>query len=247
MTISDTTNQVEKLVQIGIPTFESFYPSLYLDVKSPGKASWVLRYQLHGKRRQFKIGGYGNSDNPSGDDVFTMLSFSEKWPESVRFVKHYESAVLTKPEATFSAFWRQRKRWLSKRSGYSSLLVKATAIITYLANVAAFVSLIAIIVGFGSAWASKLMWVLFIKTLLDLVLTRTISRDLQPHCGIANILMTEIFVAVYVTFLGIFGNNTIRQLPDIGKGNSRFYKVDYLLPDVDLHLKDFFLPGRKFT
>lgn len=154
-----------------------------------------------------KIGGYGNSDNPSGDDVFTMLSFSEKWLESVRFVKHYESAVLTKPEATFSAFWQQRKRWLSKRSGYSSLLVKATAIITYLANVAAFASLIAIIVGFGSAWASKLMWVLFIKTLLDLVLTRTVSRDLQPHCGIANILMTEIFVAVYVTFLGIFGNS----------------------------------------
>ncbi|MFT6026856.1 MAG: hypothetical protein ACI8P5_001111, partial [Bacteroidia bacterium] len=29
---------------------------------------------------------------------------------------------------------------------------------------------------------------------------------LQPNCGIANILMTEIFVAVYVTFLGIFGN-----------------------------------------
>ena len=59
MTIFDTTSQVEKLVQIGTTTFENFYPSLYLDVKSPGKASWILRYQLHGKRRQFKIGGYG--------------------------------------------------------------------------------------------------------------------------------------------------------------------------------------------
>ncbi|PCI61547.1 MAG: hypothetical protein COB35_05975 [Gammaproteobacteria bacterium] len=59
MTIFDTTSQVEKLVQIGTPTFESFYPCLYLDVKSPGKASWILRYQLNGKRHQFKIGGYG--------------------------------------------------------------------------------------------------------------------------------------------------------------------------------------------
>lgn len=154
-----------------------------------------------------EIGGYSNSTNPSGDDVFTMLSFSEKWPDSVGFVKHYESAVLTKPEATFSSFWQQRKRWLSKRSGYSSLRVKGTAVITYLANVAAFISLITIIVAFGSAWAGKLMWILFIKTLADLVLTRNVSRDLQPHCGIANILMTEIFVSVYVTFLGIFGNN----------------------------------------
>jgi hypothetical protein len=49
MIISDTSSQIEKLVQIGTPTFESFYPSLYLDVKSPGKASWILRYQLHCK------------------------------------------------------------------------------------------------------------------------------------------------------------------------------------------------------
>jgi glycosyltransferase involved in cell wall biosynthesis len=153
-----------------------------------------------------EIGGYKNAENPSGDDVFTMLKFREKWHDSVQFVKHYESATLTKAEDTFSSFWQQRKRWLSKRSGYSSNLIKATAIITYLANVAAFVSLIAIIIAFGSSWTNKLMWVLFIKTLLDLVLTRTVSRDLQPHCSIANILMTEVFVAIYVTFLGIFGN-----------------------------------------
>lgn len=153
-----------------------------------------------------EIGGYTSSENPSGDDVFTMLQFSEKWPDSVRFVKHYESAVLTNAQPTFSSFWQQRKRWLSKKGGYSNLLVKGTAIITYLANAAAFISLIAIIATFGSDLTNKLMWVLFVKTLLDLILTRTVSRDLQPHCGIANILVTEIFVAVYVTFLGIFGN-----------------------------------------
>ncbi len=153
-----------------------------------------------------ETGGYMSSENPSGDDVFTMLQFSETWPESVRFVKHYEAAVLTKPEATFSAFWQQRKRWLSKKSGYSNWLVKGTAIITYLANAAAFVSFVAIIAAFGTELTNKLMWILFVKTLLDLILTRTVSRDLQPHCGIANILVTELFVVVYVTFLGIFGN-----------------------------------------
>lgn len=153
-----------------------------------------------------EIGGYSSSANPSGDDVFTMLQFSEKWPDSVRFVKHYESAVLTRPESTFSAFWQQRKRWLSKKGGYSNLLVKATAIISYLANLTALCSLVAIIAAFGSYWADRLMWILFIKTLVDLILTRTVSKDLQPHCGIANILITEILVIVYVTFLGIFGN-----------------------------------------
>jgi len=153
-----------------------------------------------------EVGGYGSSENPSGDDVFTMLKFNDKWPESVRFVKHYEAAVLTNPEATFSAFWQQRKRWLSKKSGYSNCLVKGTAIVTYLANLAALLSFMAIIVAFGSYWTDRLMWILFIKTLLDLILTRTVSRDLQPHCGIANILVSELFVVVYITFLGIFGN-----------------------------------------
>jgi len=152
------------------------------------------------------IGGYNSSENPSGDDVFTMLQFSERWPNSVRFVKHYEAAVLTDAQPTFSSFWQQRKRWLSKKGGYKSPLVKATAIITYSANVAAFVSFVSIVVAFGSYWTDRLMWILFVKTILDLTLTRTVSRDLQPNCGIAHILVTEIFVAVYVTFLGIFGN-----------------------------------------
>jgi len=153
-----------------------------------------------------EIGGYGSSENPSGDDVFTMLNFSEKWPNSVRFVKHYEAVVSTRPQPTYSTFWQQRKRWLSKKSGYSNLFVKGTAVITYLANVAAFVSLIAIIVAFGSYWTDRLMWLLFFKTLVDLIITRTASRDLQPHCGIGHILIAEIFISIYVTFLGIFGN-----------------------------------------
>ncbi len=158
------------------------------------------------KNAFIELGGYENSENPSGDDVFTMLKFSEKWPDSVRFVKHYESVVSTRPQTTYSTFWQQRKRWLSKKGGYSSSLVKGTAVVTYLANVAAFVSLVAIVFSFGSFWADRLMWILFVKTLLDLIITRTVSRELQPYCGISHILIAEIFISIYVTFLGIFGN-----------------------------------------
>lgn len=158
------------------------------------------------KNAFIELGGYGNSENPSGDDVFTMLKFREKWPDSVRFVKHYEAVVSTRPQPTYSTFWQQRKRWLSKKGGYSSSLVKGTAVITYLANVAAFVSLMAIVFSFGSFWADRLMWILFVKTLLDLIITRTVSRELQPYCGISHILIAEIFISIYVTFLGIFGN-----------------------------------------
>lgn len=153
-----------------------------------------------------ETGGYSNNANPSGDDVFTMLNFSEKWPESVQFVKDYEAAVLTRPQSNFSDFWQQRKRWMSKNAEYSNWLVKSTALITFLANAATFASLIFIVTALASYWTDKLMWILFIKTLADLIITRNVSRDLQPYCGIANILVTEVFVSFYVTILGVFGN-----------------------------------------
>ncbi len=59
MNISQTVRRIDALVASGKPTFESIFPSLYLDVKSKGTASWIIRYQLYGKRRQYKIGAYG--------------------------------------------------------------------------------------------------------------------------------------------------------------------------------------------
>ncbi|MDP6907968.1 MAG: glycosyltransferase [Flavobacteriales bacterium] len=152
------------------------------------------------------IGGYTDNGNPSGDDVFTMLKFNEKWAGSVQFVKDYRAVVHTNPQESFSGFWQQRKRWLSKKSGYSNIWVKSSALITYAANVTGFAALIVCIFNFGSFWADKLLWLLVIKTILDLMLTRAVKKDLQPDCGIWNIIPAEIFIVTYVTLLGIIGN-----------------------------------------
>ncbi len=161
---------------------------------------------IYDKHAFKEMGGFGSSKNPSGDDVFSMLSMHRKWPGSVQFVPHFQAVVATAPQPDLSSFWQQRKRWLSKKSGYSNAWVKGVAIITYLANLTAFVSLMALILAFGSLWTTLLMWVLFVKLLLDLVLIRTVSRDIQPYCGISHVLLAEIFIVCYITFLGIFGN-----------------------------------------
>lgn len=61
MNILETAKHVEALIQSGHLVFESVYPSLYLDVKSKGTANWIIRYQLFGQRRQYKIGGYSKN------------------------------------------------------------------------------------------------------------------------------------------------------------------------------------------
>jgi len=42
MSILEQRNRVDERVKLGNPTFENFYPSLYLDIKSPGKANCII-------------------------------------------------------------------------------------------------------------------------------------------------------------------------------------------------------------
>jgi len=161
---------------------------------------------LFDKRSFDEVGGYGNDGNPSGDDVFTMLRINDKWPGSVRFVKDSGAAVRTDPQKTFADLWQQRKRWISKKSGYSNFHVRASALITYAANATGLMALTVCIVNFGSCWADRLLWLLLIKTILDLMLIRTVKRELLPDCSILIIIPAEIFIVTYVTLLGMVGN-----------------------------------------
>jgi len=153
-----------------------------------------------------EIGGYSKERNPSGDDVFVMLQLAEKWPNSIRFVKDFRAIVQTAPQPNLSSFWQQRKRWLSKKSEYSNTVVKATALITYAANVVGFIALIFCFGGFCKSWTETLSWLLVIKGILDLALTQTVKRNLLPNCSTWTTFPAEIFIVTYITFLGILGN-----------------------------------------
>ncbi|MFT5280338.1 MAG: biofilm PGA synthesis N-glycosyltransferase PgaC, partial [Bacteroidia bacterium] len=89
-------------------------------------------------REAFKaVNGFdGIADNPSGDDVFLMLKIHDQKPGSVRFTKSIETIVATDAPSSLSAFWQQRKRWLSKKSGYSHPHVKNAAYAVFFGNMA---------------------------------------------------------------------------------------------------------------
>ncbi|MCF8257983.1 MAG: glycosyltransferase [Flavobacteriales bacterium] len=181
-------------------------------------------------------GGYSGSSNPSGDDVFLMLKMKgretgeggrgvrESANESQRdgsspsasdgggvgrgviFVKDPSALVSTAPMPTFRDFWQQRKRWLSKKGGYTDMHVKATAIVTYLANVGALMALVLAPSVFPSTAADLLISALLLKTVADLLFIRRVARDLMPSCGIWEIVPAELFILIYTSLLGLVGN-----------------------------------------
>ncbi len=124
----------------------------------------------------------------------------------VIFVKDPSALVSTAPMPTFRDFWQQRKRWLSKKGGYTDLHVKATAIITYLANVGGLLALVLAPFVFPSKAADLLLSALLIKTVADLFFIRRVARDLRPSCGIWEIVPAELFILIYTSLLGLVGN-----------------------------------------
>ena len=152
-----------------------------------------------------EVGGFSKQQNPSGDDVFTMLKINDKWPQSVGFVKDFRAIVQTTPQPTFSAFWQQRKRWLSKKGEYSNWMVKATALTSYFANVIGLLALLISIAMLGTFVSDTLLWILLVKTVVDLYIIRRTRNDLNPICGVGSIIPAELFMLFYVPILGIFG------------------------------------------
>ena len=60
-------------------------------------------------------GGFaGNFERASGDDIYLIQKIALRQPESVGFVNDKNAICYTKSEATWSAFFNQRKRWASK-------------------------------------------------------------------------------------------------------------------------------------
>lgn len=163
-------------------------------------------------REAFKaVGGYSGSSNPSGDDVFLMLKLKERAASNaalggVVFAKDARALVSTHAMPSLKAFWQQRKRWLSKKDGYTDRHVKRTAILTYLANVAGLVALIGLFLPTSTLVFDMLTGALVLKTLADLFFIRMASRDLMPTCAMWEIIPAQFFILIYTSLLGIVGN-----------------------------------------
>jgi len=172
-------------------------------------------------REAFKaVGGYSGSSNPSGDDVFLMLKLKGTGDEGretrdegreardggVVFAKDARALVSTHAMPTLSAFWQQRKRWLSKKDGYTDFHVKATAILTYMANLAGLIALIGISLPISTIAFDLLLSALLLKTLADLFFIRMASRDLMSTCAMWEIIPAQFFILIYTSLLGIVGN-----------------------------------------
>lgn len=162
------------------------------------------------RRESFKtVNGFSGVDsNPSGDDVFLMLKLKEENPESVVFCKNADAIVSTKAPSTLSEFWQQRKRWISKRTGYSDSSVKRNAWMALAGNAMMLVSLLGILQPHADFRPQKMAFlgVILLKFLADILLLMPVSEFFRSKFGTLTFLLSEFWLATYVPLLAIFGS-----------------------------------------
>lgn len=154
-----------------------------------------------------KVDGFKGVDKlPSGDDVFLMLKLLKEYPRSVMFLKSKEAIVLTQPQENVKSFFNQRKRWLSKRPGYKSFAVIAIAMLVYLANLVCFLSFFMPFIYSRWTWLATLVVFLF-KLAVDYLLLQGAAAWVGKKKLLWWAPVEEILVILYVTLMGVFGNN----------------------------------------
>lgn len=96
------------------------------------------------------VGGFTGSEHiASGDDELLMHKIAKQFPHKVAFLKSPKVLVSTQPQASWIAFFHQRKRWASKWEHYENIFAKMLAVWVFLVNFAMILSLIYL---FSKTW-----------------------------------------------------------------------------------------------
>ena len=137
-----------------------------------------------------------NESVSSGDDMFLMMNLQKQFKGSIKFMKEAKGIVSTLPENSIKAFFRQRMRWTSKSTSYTSLDVISSAVIVLLANT--------LILG-GFLINPKYTFVfLVIKMVVDFPILYLSTTTLKGGNNLSVYLITEILYPFYVV-ISAFG------------------------------------------
>jgi cellulose synthase/poly-beta-1,6-N-acetylglucosamine synthase-like glycosyltransferase len=94
-----------------------------------------------------EVEGYRNHQHiASGDDVFLMLSFANKWNDSV--VSNPKSKITTNTVDSWSAYFQQRSRWGMKARHYNDKHLLQIGILFLLSNLGMIAMMVAAFVSF---------------------------------------------------------------------------------------------------
>ena len=151
------------------------------------------------------VDGYkGNTDIPTGDDIFLMQKIEAAYPDGIGFVRDKRACVYSNPEPTFAEFIAQRVRWTSKSTSFQKRSVTAILTFAYLFNL---LILIFIPIAFEQLeWAWLPLAIAFgTKVLVDTLFNISVLGFFRRSILLLLIPIFEPLHIIYVVCIGVLG------------------------------------------
>jgi cellulose synthase/poly-beta-1,6-N-acetylglucosamine synthase-like glycosyltransferase len=160
---------------------------------------------LYEKKAFQEVDGYkGNTDIPTGDDIFLMQKIELNYPNAIGFLKDMEACVYAKPEKTFSDFVAQRVRWTSKSTGFQKKSVTLILLFAYLFNLLILIFIPIALQKAELAWL-PLAVAFGTKFLMDLVFNIPVTHFFKRKILLLLLPIFELFHILYVVAIGVLG------------------------------------------
>jgi len=114
-------------------------------------------------------------DLNTGDDVFLLHSLKRQTGSKIMWLESRDAIVTTSSSPTLKTFLLQRKRWISKWSGYSDRFTILTGILTFTAILLQIAALVSLLINISFLWL--FMNIIILKSIPDfLILYNTAAR-----------------------------------------------------------------------
>lgn len=158
---------------------------------------------VYEKSAFFEVGGFGNDQFSSGDDVFLMLKIKEFYGnKSVRFLKNDTAFVLTKAKRSLNEFIHQRTRWASKNKGYD-LKILTISFTVFITN---FLVIVGLFWGIFNPEILRIMLMfILLKTLIELPVFIGVVSFAKRTSLLLYGLPLILFYPIYIIVAGIAG------------------------------------------
>ncbi|WP_456420826.1 glycosyltransferase family 2 protein [Lutibacter sp.] len=150
-----------------------------------------------------KVKGFeGNTEIPSGDDIFLLEKIHTLFPHQTLYLKSTDSIVQTNAVNNLKSFFNQQIRWASKTTAYKSNFTKVIGIIIFLLNFLLVSLLIAIIIK-PFIWR-YLVVVFFLKLCIDFILIYKTSLFLKARKSLKYFPIISLLHPFFVVFTAVF-------------------------------------------
>jgi len=156
---------------------------------------------LFSKEAFYAVSGYeGNIEIASGDDMFLMEKFKEKYPTKLSYLKAYGAIVYTRSIREFNDFINQRLRWSAKSSSYGSVYVKVIGAGVGIANLALIILFLLAIFGVS---LRNVLPIILLKLIVNLWLIKITSNFLRDDKKLYYYPIVSMVYPFYILIIAV--------------------------------------------